>query len=186
MPTSIHLYVPDADAVYQQALRAGAASVNAPVDQPYGDREAGIKDSFGNFWWIATHKGSSYVPEGMHTVTPFLHPKGAPAVIEFMKNAFGAQEVDRYESEGVVHHAKVRIGNSMIEMGEAHGPYQPMPTTFYLYVEDVDAAYRRALGAGATSTGEPADQSYGARNAGVKDPFGNQWYIATHIKDVAI
>jgi len=186
MPTSIHLYVPDADAVYQQALRAGAASVNAPVDQPYGDREAGIKDAFGNFWWIATHKGASYVPEGMHTVTPFLHPKGAPAVIEFMKNAFGAQEVDRYESEGVVHHARVRLGNSMIEMGEAHGPYQPMPATFYLYVEDTDALYNRAIAAGAKSLSAPADQPYGDRNAGVEDPFGNQWYIGTHINDVGM
>jgi len=69
-------------------------------------------------------------------------------------------------------------------MGEAHGPYQPMPTMFYLYVPDVDAMYSRALHAGATSAGEPADQPYGDRTASVKDAIGNQWYIATHIRDM--
>jgi PhnB protein len=69
-------------------------------------------------------------------------------------------------------------------MGEAHGPYQPMPTMFYLYVPDVDALYQRAINAGATSMSAPADQPYGDRSAGVKDAFGNQWYIATHFKDV--
>jgi uncharacterized glyoxalase superfamily protein PhnB len=71
-----------------------------------------------------------------------------------------------------------------MEMGEAHGKYQPMPAMFYLYVPDCDAVYRRALAAGATSISEPKDQSYGDRSAGVKDVFGNQWYIATHIKDM--
>ena len=68
-------------------------------------------------------------------------------------------------------------------MGEANGPYQPMPTMFYLYVPNVDATYRRALEAGATSTSQPADQAYGDRTAAVTDVFGNQWYIATQIKD---
>ena len=186
-PTALHIYVKDADAVYQRALEAGATSVEEPTDQFYGDREAGVKDLPGNYWWIATHKEGGYIPKGLHTVTPFLHPLRAEPVINFLKRAFGAEEVEEHAApDGVIHHATVKIGDSVLEMGEAHGPYQPMPTTFYLYVPDVDAAYRRALGAGATSTGEPADQSYGARNAGVKDPFGNQWYIATHIKDVAI
>ena len=70
-------------------------------------------------------------------------------------------------------------------MGEAHGKYQPMRSMFYLYLPDVDAVYRRALAAGATSIEEPKDQSYGDRNAGVRDPFGNEWYIATHVRDVA-
>jgi len=84
----------------------------------------------------------------------------------------------------VIHHAKIGIGDSALEMGEAHGPYQPMPAMFYLYVPDADAVYLRALNAGATSTAEPADQPYGDRTAGVTDAFGNQWYIATHIRDV--
>jgi uncharacterized glyoxalase superfamily protein PhnB len=69
-------------------------------------------------------------------------------------------------------------------MGEAHGKYEPMPAMFYLYVPNVDDVYRRAVAAGASSMQEPKDQPYGDRTAGVKDNFGNTWYIATHIKDV--
>jgi PhnB protein len=106
-------------------------------------------------------------------------------LIDFLKQAFGAEVVARHDSaDGVVAHAKLRIGDSIIEMGEAHGQWQPMPTAIYMFVPDADAVYRRAVGAGATSLWEPADQPYGDRNAGVQDPFGNQWFIATHIKDV--
>jgi PhnB protein len=72
----------------------------------------------------------------------------------------------------------------VVEMGEAHGKYSPMPTMFYMYVPDCDAAYRRALTAGATSVSEPVDQPYGDRSGTVKDAFGNTWYISTHVKDV--
>jgi uncharacterized glyoxalase superfamily protein PhnB len=186
LPTALHVYVKDADAVYQRALEAGAESVEKPIDQPYGDREAGVKDAFGNYWWIATRKEGGYIPPGMHTVTPFLHPLRAEPFINFLKRAFGAEEVERHASpDGVVHHAVVRIGNSALEMGEAHGSYQPMPSMFYVSVPDVDTAYRSALAAGGTSIAEPKDQPYGDRVAGVKDPFGNQWYMATHIKDVS-
>ncbi len=186
-PSAIHLYVDDADAVYERALEAGAASLQGPTDQPYGDREAGVKDPFGNLWYIATHKGDRYIPEGLRTVTPYLHPHGAPRLIDFLKQAFGAEEAFRAQSpDGAVHHAKIRFGDSIVEMGEAHGEYQPMPTMIYLYVEDVDALYQRAVRAGATSMQAPADQPYGDRTAHVKDPFGNSWYIATHVKDVAL
>ena len=183
-PTGIHLYVKDADGVYERALQAGAISLHNPVDQDYGDREASVKDASGNHWYIATHKATGHMPEGLRTVTPFLHPRGASRMIDFLKQAFGAEEKSRSQSpDGVIHHATVMIGDSMIEMGEAHGPWQPMPTTFVLYVEDVDNLYRRALAAGAASQGEPADQPYGDRVAGVADPFDNVWYIATHIRD---
>jgi PhnB protein len=82
------------------------------------------------------------------------------------------------------HHAKIRIGDSIIEMGEAHGQWQPMPTALYMYVPDVDAVYNRALEAGATSLSVPVDQPYGYRNAGVEDPFGNRWFIATPVGNV--
>lgn len=187
MPTSLHIYVKDADTTYQRALDAGATSVHAPVDQAYGDREAGVKDAPGNYWWIATHQEGGYIPQGMHTITPFLHPLRGQPVIDFLKHAFGARELDKFASpDGVIHHARIKVGDSVIELGEAHGPYQPMPTTFYLYVPDVDAMYHRAVRAGGISTGEPADQPYGDRTAGIKDAFGNQWYIATHIKDVQV
>jgi PhnB protein len=186
-PTGIHLYVRDADAVYERALQAGATSMHEPVDQDYGDREASVKDLAGNHWYIATHKATGHIPEGLRTVTPFLHPRGAAQMIDFLKEAFGAEEKSRAQSpDGVIHHAEIQIGDSMIEMGEAHGQWQPMATTFFMYVDDVDSWYRRAVAAGAASQGEPADQPYGDRVAGVSDPFGNLWYIATHIRDAPL
>jgi PhnB protein len=187
-PTAIHLYVSDADAVYHRALQAGATSTHEPVDQPYGDREAGVKDAFGNYWYIATHKAAGagqFIPEGLRTVNIYLHPKGTADLIEFLKRAFNAEEDARHESpQGTIVHAKMRIGDSVLEMGEAHGPYQPMPTGIHLYVTDADAVYAQAIQAGATSVSAPADQPYGDRFAHVNDPSGNSWFIATHIKDV--
>jgi uncharacterized glyoxalase superfamily protein PhnB len=182
---ALHLYVPDCDAVYKRALEAGATSLDEPRDQEYGERSGGVKDPAGNFWYIATHKGESYTPKGLNSVNVYMHPLRAEPVIQFLKRAFGAREIAKYASpDGVVHHAEIRVGDSVVEMGEAQGKYPPMPTMFYLYVPDCDAVYRRALQAGATSISEPADQPYGDRSGGVKDAFGNQWYIATHIKDV--
>jgi uncharacterized glyoxalase superfamily protein PhnB len=182
-PATIHLYVNDADAVYRRALQSGATSLEEPVDQPYGDREAGVRDPFGNDWYIATHTaGAGHVPEGLRTLTPFLHPRGAPNFIQFLERAFGAEVVSRDESPaGAIVHATVKIGDSVIEMGEAHGPYQPMPPAIHLYVRNADATYARALEAGATSLEPPEDKPYGERAATVQDPFGNVWYVATYI-----
>ena len=107
----------------------------------------------------------------------------AGPVIDFLQQAFGGEEVFRSESGGVVHHASVKIGSSVVSMGEAHGEFQPRSCMFYLYVEDTDSLYRRALASGASSISEPVDQAYGDRNAAIRDPFGNEWYIATHIRD---
>lgn len=182
---ALHIYVKDADAVYQKALAAGATVIDEPTDQEYGERSASVKDPAGNYWYIATHKGENYIPKGLNSMHAYLHPLRAEPVIGFLKRAFGAQEIAKYASpDGVVHHAEIRVGDSVVEMGEAHGKYQPMSSMFYLYVPDADATYRRALAAGATSVQEPTDQPYGDRNAAVKDAFGNTWYIATHIKDV--
>jgi PhnB protein len=187
-PTAIWLFVADSDSTYARALEAGATSLREPTDQEYGDREASVMDPFGNHWYIATHRADTEpLPEGMHGITPYLHPKGAIRVIDFLRDAFGAEEVFRAQDPaGIVHHAKIRIGDSIIAMGEAHGPYQPMPPALHLYVPDTDATYKRALEAGAVSLDEPADQAYGDRYAGVKDPFGNVWYIATHLRDFTI
>ncbi len=182
---ALHVYVQDTDAVYAKALAAGATSLGAPQDHDYGERGASVKDAAGNFWYIATHKGESYTPEGMHNVTPYLHPLRSETMIRFLKQAFGAQEVAKYASpDGVVHHAQVRVGDSVVEMGDANGPYQPMQSMFYLYVPDTDAVYQQALAAGAKMLQEPKDQPYGDRNAAVTDAFGNTWYIATHVRDV--
>ncbi len=183
---ALHLYVPDCDAVYERALQAGAESIDEPRDQEYGERSGSVKDPAGNYWYIATHKGESYTPKGLNSVNAYMLPVRAEPVINFLRRAFGAREIAKYASpDGVVHHAEIRVGDSVVEMGEPQGKYPPMPTMFYLYVPDCDAVYQRALQAGATSIMEPVDHPYGDRSGGVKDAFGNQWYIATHIKDVA-
>ncbi len=187
MPSAFHIYVPDCDATYARALEAGGTSIDKPTDQSYGERSATVRDAAGNSWYIATHKGESYKWPGAPTLQPYLHPLRAEPVLNFVKRAFGARELGRHATpDGVIHHTTVKIGNALMEMGEAHGPYQPVPTMFYLYVEDCDAVYRRALSAGATSISEPQDHPYGDRSGGVTDPFGNKWYIATHIKDVSM
>ncbi len=179
-PMAFHVYVENTDAVYQRALEAGAASMQAPTDQPWNERTANVKDPHGNHWYIATFRGETYYSPGAPTVQPYLHPLRAQPVIQFLKRAFGAKELGRYTApDGVIHHTTLKIGDAALEMTEAMGPYQPMPSTFYLHVPNVEATYHRALEAGAISTSEPADQPYGARTAGVKDVFGNQWYIAT-------
>jgi PhnB protein len=185
-PTALHVYVEDVDAAYARALRAGGISIQPPADHEYGERGASVKDAFGNHWYIATAKGPRHVAEGLHSVNVYMHPLRAEPVISFLRRAFGAEDVQRYASpDGVVHHARVTIGTSVVEMGEAHGPYQPMPTMFYLYVPNVDAAHARAVQAGATSLTAPADQAYGVRTAAVTDPFGNSWYLATQLRTTA-
>ena len=184
-PNALHVYVKDADAVYKNALAVGATSIDEPRDQDYGERSATVKDAAGNFWYIAKHKGESYMPKGLHNVNAYLHPRRAEPLIAFMRRAFGAEEIAKYASpDGVVHHAEIRVGDSVVEMGEAHGKYEPMSAMFYLYVPDCDALYRRALAAGAKSLHELTDQPYGDRNGAVTDPFANVWYVATHVKDV--
>ena len=126
------------------------------------------------------------IPAGHHTVTPYLVVQGAAQLIDFMKQAFAAEEIQRMtRPDGSIGHAEVRIGDSMVMLGEAGGEYEPMPAMLHLYVEDADAVYRRALQAGATSVREPVDEFYGDRIGGVKDSSGNQWWIATHIEDVS-
>jgi uncharacterized glyoxalase superfamily protein PhnB len=186
-PNALHVYVEDCDAVCARALAAGATLIDELRDQEYGERSASLKDPAGNYWYIATAKGESYVPKGLHNVNPYLHPRRAEPLISFLKRAFGAEEIAKYASpDGVVHHAQIRVGDSVVEMGEAHDKYRPMEAMFYLYVPNVDAVYRQTLAAGATSFQEPTDQPYGDRSAAVRDNFGNKWYIATHIKDVAM
>lgn len=126
------------------------------------------------------------IPEGYHSVTPYLVVEGVPKLIDFLKAAFDAVETERVPGpDGKIGHAEVRIGDSVVMMGEAGGESKPMPAMIYLYVSDADANYKRALDAGATSLMEPADQFYGDRSAGVKDPCGNQWWIATRIENVS-
>lgn len=126
------------------------------------------------------------IPDGYHSITPYLTVEGAARLIDFLKEAFDAEvRFQMLHPDGSIGHAEVKIGDSLIMLGEARAECQPMPTALYLYVNDTDDVYRRALAAGATSVMEPADQFYGDRNAGVKDSAGNSWWIATHVEDVA-
>ncbi|HET6204663.1 MAG TPA: VOC family protein [Planctomycetota bacterium] len=126
------------------------------------------------------------IPDGFHSVTAYLVVRGVPKLIDFLQRGLGGEELERTQMpDGTVMCAQVRIGDSIVMMGEAHGEHAPFPAMLYLYVHDTDALYRRALKAGATSIQEPVDMFYGDRNAGVKDPCGNQWWIATHKEDVS-
>lgn len=128
----------------------------------------------------------SHIPEGFHTVTPYLVVPGVARLIHFLREAFGAEELGRYAGpDGRIMHAVVRIGDAMVEMGEPSGECAPMPCSLHLYVEDADAVYARAIRAGGASLYEPGDKPYGDREGGVRDPSGNFWYIATHREQVS-
>ncbi len=134
----------------------------------------------------APKKAVQSVPPDYHTVTPYLVVPGAAKVIDFLKQTFDAKEVVRMPGPGgSVAHAEIKIGDSIVMMGEPMGPQPPMPAQLYVYVKDVDAVFKKALAAGGTSVREVADQFYGDRNGTVKDPCGNHWGIATHIEDVS-
>jgi PhnB protein len=134
------------------------------------------------------------IPDGYTPVTPYLTVKGAAAAIDFYKKAFGAEEAFRMNTpDGKVMHAEIRIGGAVImlhdEMPEwnALGPQTigDSASSIMLYVQDVDAVFKRAVAAGATSTMEVADQFYGDRSGSLKDPFGHKWMVATHVEEVA-
>src|ERR1700756_317853 len=127
------------------------------------------------------------IPDGFHTITPYLVVDGAGNLIDFMQKAFGAKHDHEptMRPDGTLMHATLKIGDSMLMLSDASEHAQATQVMLYLYVPDVDAAYQKALKAGATSLMEPADQFYGDRSGGVKDVAGNQWYLGKHIEDVA-
>jgi PhnB protein len=135
------------------------------------------------------------IPDGYHTVQPYLYFKNSAEAIACYTKAFGATERMRMpDKNGRIMHAEINIGDSCIMLADenaAVGAYSPehyggAPMSLMIYVEDCDVIYKRALDAGAKSLREPADQFYGDRMAGVADPFGFHWWIGTHIKDVSM
>jgi PhnB protein len=215
-PVRMSLSVDDVDAVAARAVAAGAKEVRPIEDQFYGERSGQFADPFGYVWNISTVKeemsgaemqkrmdamtaGSpaptgqethrptvAPIPPGFHTITPYLIVSGAAAMIDFVKRAFGGEELFRVNILGTdkIMHAQVRIGDSMLELADASEQYPARPCGMHLYVLDTDALYERAMKAGATSVRTPEDTNYGDRSAIVTDAFGNSWFIATHIKDV--
>ena len=118
------------------------------------------------------------VPDGWHTLTPRLFAADAAKLVDFLKHSFGAS--GRFRGDGP---SEIHIGDSIVMVSEA-GARDGMPAFLYLYLDDVDGAYRRALERGATVMEEPQDLFYGDRRATVRDPFGNIWQIATHKEDL--
>lgn len=134
------------------------------------------------------------IPDGYHSVQPYLIIDGAARAIEYYKKAFGATErLSMKEKDGRVSHAEIQIGDSVVMLADENPQIQAFGPTHYggssvsllIYTEDCDAMYHQAIAAGAIGVREPADQFYGDRMAGIDDPFGYKWYIATHIKDVS-
>ena len=129
---------------------------------------------------------TAYQPDGYQSVIPYLHVTGAAKMIVFMKEVFGASEIAVYpRPDGTVGHAALRIGDSVVELADSGPDWPAMPCALQVYVPDADAAYHRALKAGAKSLVEPADQFYGDRTASVRDSCGNNWYIATQTQVVS-
>ena len=117
------------------------------------------------------------------TVTPYLVVSNADDELAFLKAAFGGTEVLCHRNaDNSVMHAEIKIGDSLVMLGQAGGPWKPHRAALYLWVEDVDATYARALAAGATSESEPEDKPYGHRNAGVIDSNGITWWIGSPVK----
>ena len=127
------------------------------------------------------------VPEGYHSVTPYLMVRGAQKTIDFVQKTFGAEVIggQTKRPDGTLMHATFKIGDSLVMIGDATAEHPPLPAMLYVYVPDVDAAYKRAIAAGGTATVEPMDQFYGDRAGGLKDPAGVHWGIGTHKEDVA-
>lgn len=127
------------------------------------------------------------VPEGYQTVTPYLVVPDAPAVLDFIEEAFGGRTHSRNaDEEGRIIHAEIQVGDSMIMLGQSNEEWPPTRAMIHLYLPDVDAVYARALEAGARSLREPETMFYGDRSGGVEDPWGTQWWIATHVEDVSM
>ncbi len=122
-------------------------------------------------------------PEGYSTVSPYLIVVGAQRVIDFLKKALDATELRRHGlPDGSVMHAEVRIGDTVVMLGDAGGDWPAVPAHLHVYVDDVDATYRRALAAGGVSVQEPTRrEGEPDRRGGVKDPAGNTWWIATQV-----
>lgn len=126
------------------------------------------------------------VPVGYTTVTAYLIVADADRMLTFLEKAFDAKPGHMLRGkDGEIRHAEIKVGSSMLMLGQALEGWAPRPSMFYLYVEDCDAVYAKALAAGAKSLSAPEDQFYGDRSGGVEDFAGNYWYIGTHIEDLS-
>lgn len=126
------------------------------------------------------------VPDGYHTLTPYLIVPDGEKMLNFLQQVFGAKLLERFNCpDGTIRHSELEMGDSRVMMAQANEQFAPRPQTLYVYLADVDAAYRRALAIGAKSLQEVAQQNYGDRNGAFEDPAGNWWWVATRVEDVS-
>jgi uncharacterized glyoxalase superfamily protein PhnB len=126
------------------------------------------------------------VPDGYHTLTPYFVVPDGESMLRFLQEAFGAKILFRHDRpDGALMHAELELGDSKVMVGQANEQFTPRSQMTYVYVPDVDAAYKRAIAAGGRSLKEVADQFYGDRSGGFEDPAGNCWWVATHVEDVS-
>lgn len=181
MPAAIEVYVPNVDEIYKRAVDAGCVELQPILDAHWEPIRFGcVQDQAGNHWVIATHLGKSYIPEGRNSVSAGFVVKGAARFVDFLKRAFDAQEIQRFEWPGGLY-ASFSIGDSIAGVSEStnHEWMRPMTTMINMYVPDCDSLYEKALREGAKSISPVADQPYGVRSGAVEDAWGNQWFIAT-------
>lgn len=136
------------------------------------------------------------IPDGQHSITPYLGIKDTARAIDFYKAAFGATEMFRLDApDGRIGHAELKIGDSSLMLADpcdqaggltSSQSLQGSAIGLHLYVEDVDATFAQALKAGATQVNAVQNQFYGDRSGTLKDPFGNLWFVATHVEDVSV
>ena len=129
-------------------------------------------------------KPTNVLPEGYHTVTPFVIVRGAAGFIDYMVAAFGGVELGRVGEDGAIGHAEVRIGDSVVMLFDSKPDWPWTPAFLRLYVVDADLTYQQAIAAGGTSVTSPGTMPWGDRVARVRDPFGNLWWIMTRLEDL--
>ena len=186
MPGGLHYYVPDVDEVYSRALQAGGASLNEPTDRDYGDREAGIRDPAGNLWFIATQIGQkNYRPDTLRDLNTYFSVEDAGRFLQFIETAFQGQLLEsETTNSGSIVHAKIRVGDTTVEVGEGRPPWGPRKVAHHYYVENCDAVFARGLVNGCRELQPMANQFYGDRSGSLLDAWGNHWYIASHTEDL--
>jgi PhnB protein len=174
--TALKVYVADCDTAYNAALAAGAVSLAAPADQPYGERSSIVRDEFGNIFGIASRAAT---PSGKHEdrVLPCLFPPKGRPYMDFLKGTFGAEETAFFESRGHLIHAAFHIGDTEFEMASLPSGWKRLSSAYIINVPDVDATWKRAILAGATSVPWPARRADGGGEAALQDPAGYIWHL---------
>lgn len=184
----IHIPVDDIESLYQKLQRDGAEFRNKLIEG-IGGKQLLLKDPSGNLIELFESnqkKEVSYIPNGYHSVTPFIATDRPKELIDFLCSAFQGTVADMMKSDdSVIRHATVKIGDSLIMISNGLELYGPAPMVLHLYVENVDATYERALKHGAKSLQAPHDEFYGDRRSGVEDKWGNKWWLATHKENLS-